>query len=108
MTYTSTTKGIVESLKVVGTMLSGPVEFIMDSYDMYYTFSMIKDGKSFELGFEKTGNMLGKKVGNFIGGAIGTILCPGGGTIGGYKIGGLIGGFIGGKGFKYLGENINK
>ena len=108
MTTTSTGKEIMNTFKELGTLFSGPVGFIMESYNIYYTYSMIKNGKTFELGCEKTGNIVGKKVGNIVGGAVGTILCPGGGTVGGYKVGGMIGSFIGGKGFKYLGENINK
>ena len=102
----STSKEIIKVLKDIGTSLSGPVGFIYDTYDIYYTCSMLKEGKAFELGCEKVGNSIGKKVGKVIGGFVGTILCPGGGSIVGCALGGMIGSYIGGKGLKTVGENI--
>ena len=102
----SSSKKVVQCLKDIGKSLSGPAELIIDAYDIYHGCSMIKEGKAFELCCEKAGNSLGKKVGNAIGGFVGTVICPGGGTLFGYTVGGMIGSFIGGKGLKTLGENI--
>ena len=106
----STKSGIVKktvsSLKEVCSKLNGPISSACEIYDIYYSYSMIKDGKSVELGFEKAGNFFGKGVGSIIGGYIGTIFCPVGGTLVGSQIGGMVGSFLSGKGFRYLGETL--
>ena len=100
-------KEVVNKIKNVVSSLSGPIGFGCDCYNLYYTFSMFKEGKIIELGLENVGNSVGKRIGNVIGGFIGTMLLPGGGSVAGFQIGGMVGSFLGGKGFKSKGEKIN-
>ena len=100
-------KKTISSLKEVCSNLSGPISSACEVYDLYYSASMIKDGKSVELGFEKAGNFVGKGIGSIIGGSIGTFFCPVGGTLVGSQIGGMVGSFLSGKSFRFFGEILN-
>ena len=107
MSNSSTKKQILSFLSDAFSSLSPPISFIYGCYDIYYSASMIKEGKVVELGCEKTGNAIGKRVGNVVGGFIGTIIAPGVGSAVGCSLGWMVGSYLGGKGLKSLGENIS-